>query len=93
MSHDLLAELAGYRNELAGAEARGSERAAQIRTEIERVEAAVTERAAELIAQAETHEGAGQDVLAAQARIEARRLTDAAPAPARTANSRTSKGK
>ncbi|MFE7559663.1 hypothetical protein [Kitasatospora sp. NPDC057500] len=84
MSHDLLAELAGYRNELAGAKARGSARADDIAAEVKRVTAAVAERAADLTAEAKTHQDAGRDVAAVAALSEARRLREALrPAPAR----------
>lgn len=79
MSHDLLAELAAYRSELAGYErSQRVERVVAVRAEIDRVTALIHVEAAKLVAQAENHEEAGQDVLAAQARVEARRLKRAA---------------
>ncbi|MEU3563520.1 hypothetical protein [Kitasatospora sp. NPDC006786] len=84
MSHDLLAELAGYRNELAGAKARGSARTDDIAAELKRVTTAITDRAAELTDEAKDHQDAGRDVLAVAAHAEARRLRDALrPATAR----------
>lgn len=75
MSHDLLAELDGYRTELDGYTRAGrGERVEAVQAEIDRVTAQITTEADKLIAQAENHEEAGQDVLAAQARVEARRL-------------------
>jgi len=78
MSHDLIAELAGYRNELAGYLRAGStERAAAVREQMAAVTAAISGEADRLVARAENHEQAGQDVLAARARVEARRLRHA----------------
>lgn len=75
MSHDLLAELDGYRAELAGYErAKRADRITAVRKEIARVGKAIEVEVGKLIAQAENHEEAGQDVLAAQCRVEARRL-------------------
>lgn len=80
MSHDMLAELAGYRAELAGAEQHGeSDRAEAIRGEIDRISAAVRGRVDELRAEATAHESNGQDVLAVNSRIEARRLAAGLP--------------
>lgn len=73
MSHDLLAELAGYNNELAGY-GRNKERAEQVRAQIERVTAQIRVRVEQLQADADNHITDGQDVLAAQALVEARRL-------------------
>lgn len=76
--HDLLAELQGYRNELVNAEnADNNDRAGAVRDEISRVEGLVRERADELDAQANEHAEAGQDVLAAEATVEARRYREA----------------
>lgn len=75
MSHDLLAELDGYRAELSGYDRAGrAERSDAVRAEIDRVTKAIEVEADNLTAQAENHEEAGQDVLAAQCRVEARRL-------------------
>lgn len=75
--HDLAAELQGYRNELANVEAAGKdERAAAVREEISRVEEAVRERADALDQAAEAHDKAGQDIRAAEARVESRRYRD-----------------
>lgn len=82
MSHDVLAELEGYRNELAEAERHGrDEKAAAVRDEIERVKAAVEARAVALEDRAATLEGSGQDVKAAEATVEARRYRDALTEP------------
>ncbi len=81
MSHDLLAVLAGYEAELAGYERQGrKERAAAVRGEIDRVIGEVQVRIERLLTSAEGHEDDGQDVLAAQARVEAKRLAAALPA-------------
>lgn len=81
MSHDLIAELDGYRSELSGYErAQHKDRAAAVQAEIERVTKLITVEADKLIARAEGHEDAGQDILAAQARVEAKRLRRALPA-------------
>ncbi|MFD9943201.1 hypothetical protein ACFWYW_14590 [Nonomuraea sp. NPDC059023] len=78
MAHDLLAELQGYRNELAIIGAQGdSERADAIRGEIQRVTDAVTGRITELQEAAAGHAGGGQDVLAGRALEEAARLISA----------------
>jgi hypothetical protein len=54
MSHDLVAELQGYRNELASAERRGdTDRAAAIRAEVDRVSEALRGRVESLRANAE----------------------------------------
>lgn len=75
MSHDLIAELDGYRSELAGYDRAGrTDRAAAVRAEVDRVTKQLAAEADKLIAQAEGHEDAGQDVAAAQARVEAKRL-------------------
>lgn len=73
MSHDLIAELAGYRSELDNYRNR-PDRAAQVQTQIDRVTAAIANRIGQLLAQADNHMTAGNDVLAAQAMTEARRL-------------------
>jgi signal transduction histidine kinase len=75
MSHDLLAELAGYRAELDYAETHDRpERAKSIRGEINRVTGAVKDAIAEAEAEAEEHDSNGQDVPAAHARVEVKRL-------------------
>lgn len=76
--HDLVAELLGYRNELARLEHGGDEpRAAAVRGEIERVEAAVREQAERLEHDAAEYDEAGQGVRAAMLRNEARELRTA----------------
>ena len=81
MSHDLLAELAGYEAELAGYERQSrTDRAAAVRAEIDRVIDEVKVRIERLLTSAEGHEDEGQDVLAAQARVEAKRLAATLPA-------------
>jgi outer membrane biosynthesis protein TonB len=78
VTHDLLAELAGYTNELAGAVQRGRDKqAAAVRAEIERVRATIAERAEILEAKSADHTEAGQDLKAAQAAIQARELRQA----------------
>src|SRR5687767_3730902 len=75
MSHDILAELDGYRTEQANYERQGrKDRLPAVKAEIERVTKQIRVEVDKLIAQAENHEEAGQDVLAAQCRVEARRL-------------------
>jgi hypothetical protein len=82
VAHDLLAELAGYTNELAGAERRGrDEHATAVRAEVARVRAEIATRAEILEAQSADHIDAGQDVKAAQAAIEARELRQALEVP------------
>ena len=89
MSHDLLAELAGYQSELAGYERQNrTERAAAVRGEVDRVIGEAKTRIEQLLTQAEGHEDAGQDVPAAQARVEAKRLAAALPAEHRPARLR-----
>lgn len=81
MSHDLLAELAGYQAELARHEQqKNTDRAEAVRGEIDRVIGDITERIGRLLDVAEDYESDGQSVLAAQARMEARRLADGMPA-------------
>lgn len=78
MAHDLLAELAGYRNELAREnQLARTDRAAAIRTEIARVRKAIASRAEVLDAEGDNYVEAGQDLKAAQAAIEARALRKA----------------
>lgn len=105
MDHDILAELDGYRTELAQAERTGkTDRAQAIRAEIDRVAAAVRRRAAAGVDDAERYHASGQLELAARARREAGRYSDAAGAddasaqtplesavPAKRGSGRTSK--
>lgn len=87
MAHDLIAELAGYRAELANCVQRKSDRTDQVREQITRVEAEIRKRVEQLKAQADNHMTDGHDVLAAQALTEARRLareSGIAPAGAET---------
>lgn len=75
MSNDLLAELAGYNDELVLESRRGrGERADAIREEIARVRREISEQADKLDVVAEDAIESGQDLKAAQATIEARRL-------------------
>lgn len=75
--HDLAAELDGYRAELAHCEKYDKpERAKLVRGEIERVEGEVREKADALERAAAEHERAGQDVRAAETRVEASRYRD-----------------
>lgn len=76
MSHDLIAELTGYQEELAGAK-RNDDRAAAVGEEITRVVDAIGVRVTQLLARAENHEDAGEDLQAANARVEAKRLARA----------------
>lgn len=77
MGHDMIAELSGFRTELENLERFGhpnKDRATAVKGEIERVASRIRLEAQRLLAQAETHEESGQDVLAAQCRVEAKRL-------------------
>ncbi|MGW7195545.1 hypothetical protein [Streptomyces chryseus] len=75
MSHDLLAELAGYQAELAREERNcRTERAAAVREQLDRVREAISEKADALEVSAEDYTDQGQDVRAAQAAVEAREL-------------------
>src|SRR5688500_4591798 len=76
MGHDLIAEMNGYRTELANLGRFGDkkDRVKAVEGEIDRVAGSIRLEAERLMAQAETHEESGQDVLAAQCRVEARRL-------------------
>lgn len=78
-AHDLRAELAAYEAELSRYEAREDSRASAVRGEIDRVTAAIRVQAAALNRQAEVNDADGQDVLAAQARVQARELLDGLP--------------
>jgi hypothetical protein len=69
MEHDHLAELAGYRNELAQAERSGDDaHAADVRAEIARVTANIARRAEILRAEADGHEASDRYEHAARAR-------------------------
>jgi outer membrane biosynthesis protein TonB len=75
MGHDLLAELAGYKNELArelGLKRR--DRAAAVRDEIRRVREQISDRITELEAEAEDHIEAGRDGKAGECAVAARPL-------------------
>jgi hypothetical protein len=74
--HDLLAELTGYRNELAIV-AGDKDLTGQVQTQIDRVSTEIQARVAEFEDAAQVHDKAGQDVRAAEARVEARRYRDA----------------
>jgi hypothetical protein len=72
---DLIAELEAYRAEQARYAREGrKERAAAAGKEAERVADSIKAEVEKLDARAGNHEEAGQDLLAAQARVEARRL-------------------
>lgn len=71
MAHDLLAELAGYTNELDHVTGQ-PERAAAVRKEVQRVRGEIAERVKELEAEATDHTDAGRDVKAAQCAVAAR---------------------
>lgn len=73
--HDVLAELAAYRDELAHYTATTkTDRAQLVCAEIDRVSTVVRDNADTLDELAQQHDDSGQDMLAAQARVEARRL-------------------
>jgi len=78
MTHDLLAELAGYKNEL-DREVRNkrTERAAAVREEIRRVREQIADRVDELEAEATEHTDAGRDGLAGECAVAARPLVAA----------------
>jgi hypothetical protein len=86
MSHDLTAELAGYRNALASELRRGrDDRAEAIAGEIDRVTGNIGTAIEGHLAQAEAHESNDQHMLGAQARERAgrlRRALEADPPPA-----------
>ena len=78
MTHHVLAELQGYRNELSQAELRGDDAtAAAVRAEIDRVSAAALRQADAHTEQAARHHETGAHELAAQARARAARYSDA----------------
>lgn len=88
MSHDVLAELQGYRDELAGAEAYGREdHAARVRPEIDRLRAQVEARAAAAELRAAAAEATGQD--ASEHHAEVRRYRDALGVETTTEDSTT----
>lgn len=71
--HDLIAELTGYRNELASLERAGkTERAEQVRPNIERVAGEIVAAIEQRVETATRLDGDLQDVDAARAREEAR---------------------
>lgn len=75
MTHDLVAELQGYNNELAREENRGrGERADAVREQIARVRAEISDRADQLEIDSMNFTEQGQDLNAAQAAIDARKL-------------------
>lgn len=74
--HDLLAELAGYRNELAVA-AGDKDLTGQVQSQIDRVSTEIQARVSEFEDAAQVHDSEGQDVRAAESRVEARRFRDA----------------
>lgn len=81
--HDVLAELEGYRNELANAERHGDDKkAAAVREQLDRVKAEVEARAVAAETRAEAFKADGQDVLAAQHEVEARTYRAALDEPA-----------
>lgn len=72
---DLIAELGAYGDELARYERAGkTDRAAAVRKQRDAVAATIRVEAEKLDANADNHMTAGQDLLAARATIEARRL-------------------
>lgn len=73
--HDLIAELTGYRNELAAAQRYGhTDRAKAVQGEIARVAGDIQTRMEDLLSRAEAHDNAAQHTLGAQVRVEATRL-------------------
>jgi hypothetical protein len=98
MPQDLLAELAGYNDELALESRRGrGERADAVRDEIARVRREIGEQADRLEAEADDHVEQGQDLKAAQAAVAARglraALEAAGPHPAPLENTAESRPK
>ena len=78
--HDLIAELNGYREELAGAEQRGdTKRADAVREQTERVVDNAVTHIERLLDQADTHDRNQEDLDAAKLRIEARNVARALP--------------
>lgn len=78
-AHDLRAELAAYEAELSRYEAREDSRASDVQAEIDRVTGLIRRDAAALNRRAEVRDAEGQDVLAAQLRVQARELLDGLP--------------
>lgn len=75
MSQDLIAELDGYRAEAARYDRDGrDDRVAAVREQADRVAGLIKVEAEKADAHADNHEEAGQDLLAAKARVEAKRL-------------------
>lgn len=75
MSHDLIAELDGYRAELARYAREGrTDRADAVREQADRVISEIRVEAEKADARADNHEEAGQDIAAAKERVEAKRL-------------------
>lgn len=78
MSHDLLAELAGYQAEFDREDRNGrTERADAVREELDRVRQEIEAKAEDLEAKSAEHVDEGQDVRAAQAAVAARELRQA----------------
>ncbi|MFF5004681.1 hypothetical protein ACFY3G_17845 [Streptomyces phaeochromogenes] len=78
MSHDLLAELAGYQAEFAREDRNGrTERADAVREELDRVRGEIEAKAEDLEAKSAEYVDEGQDVRAAQAAVRARELRQA----------------
>jgi hypothetical protein len=78
MGHDLLAELAGYKNELARELGlKRHERAAAVRDEIRRVREQISDRIGDLEAEAADHIEAGRDGKAGECAVAARPLVAA----------------
>lgn len=86
---DLLAELDGYRSELEGYKRQGrKERAQAVQGEVDRVVTVILAEVDRLVAEAEAHEEAGQDVLAARARVRAKEFVRGLPEDKRPARLR-----
>lgn len=97
MSHDLVAELNGLHTERINLAAAGkTDRVKQIDEHIERVRTQVRERAEELETEAQEFDDAGQDLRAAERRVQARTLLQAAgeeeEKPARSGRGRGGRG-
>jgi hypothetical protein len=75
MAHDLIAELTGYRNELANTG--DADLAKQVQAQVDRVSGEIKAEADALDSTAKEHDDNGQDVPAAEARVESRRLRNA----------------
>ena len=75
--HDLIAELGGFKTELANYERRGDiakDRVSAVKGEIDRVTKEIKAEVERLMAEMDARAEAGQDVLAAQCLTEAKRL-------------------